>query len=146
MTMFRRDLKNNLKNEIMRDDRSISDMFDLIEVIIDLDDKLYKRAIKKRYDQFRERAETSFESTIKYYSRESRSSQKYSNPDYCRPASMKLNSIQYRKEKNSREKQNSKSKTCYSCGKSNHFAKDCRSKNLIISRQINAMLREIFNS
>jgi len=50
MTMFRRGLKNNLKDEIMRDDRSISDMFDLIEVVIDLDDKLYEKAMKKRYD------------------------------------------------------------------------------------------------
>ncbi len=74
MTMFRRDFKNNLKDEIMRDGRSISDMFDLIEVAIDLDDKLYKRAMKKRYDQSRERAETFFESTIEYYSKEFRSS------------------------------------------------------------------------
>jgi hypothetical protein len=58
----------------MRDDRSISDMFDLIEVVIDLNDKLYEKAIKKRYNQSRERAEISFESTIEYYSRESRSS------------------------------------------------------------------------
>jgi len=50
MTMFRRDFKNNLKNEIMRDDKSISDMFDLIEITIDLDDKLYERAMKKKYD------------------------------------------------------------------------------------------------
>ena len=48
--MFRRNLKNNLKNEIMRDDKFISDMFNLIEVVIDLDDKLYKRAMKKRYN------------------------------------------------------------------------------------------------
>ncbi len=48
--MFRQDLKNNLKNKIMRDDKFISDMFDLIEVIIDFDDKLYKRAMKKRYN------------------------------------------------------------------------------------------------
>ncbi len=72
--MFRRDFKNNLKDEIMRDDRSISDMFDLIEVVIDLDDKLYERAMKKRYNQSRERAEIFFESTIKYYLKESRSS------------------------------------------------------------------------
>jgi len=32
----------------MRNDKFISDMFDLIEVIIDFDDKLYKRVIKKR--------------------------------------------------------------------------------------------------
>jgi len=56
----------------MRDGRSISDMFDLIEVTIDLNDKLYKKAIKKRYDQSRERTETFFESTIKYYLKESR--------------------------------------------------------------------------
>jgi len=48
--MFRRDFKNNLKNEIMCDDKFINDMFDLIEVVIDFDDKLYERAMKKRYD------------------------------------------------------------------------------------------------
>jgi len=66
MTMFRRDLKNNLKDEIMRDERTLNDMFDLIEVAIDLDDKLYERAMKKRYDQPQERARTSFELAIEY--------------------------------------------------------------------------------
>ena len=64
--MFRQDLKNNLKNEIMRDEKILSDMFDLIKVVIDFDDKLYEKAMKKRYDQFRERAKIFFESTIKY--------------------------------------------------------------------------------
>jgi len=50
MTMFRRNLKNNLKNKIMRDNKFISDMFDLIKVVINFNDKLYKRAIKKRYN------------------------------------------------------------------------------------------------
>jgi hypothetical protein len=66
MTMFRRGLKNNLKDELMRDGRSINDMFDLIMIVIDLDDKLYERAMKKRYDQFRERAKIFFELAIKY--------------------------------------------------------------------------------
>ncbi len=64
--MFRRNFKNNLKNEIMRDDKFISDMFNFIEVIIDFDNKLYKKAIKKRYDQFYERAKIFFKLTIKY--------------------------------------------------------------------------------
>jgi len=66
MTMFRRSLKDNLKDEIMRDGKFISDMFDLIEVVIDLDDKLYKRAMKKRYDQPQERAKTFFGPAIEY--------------------------------------------------------------------------------
>jgi len=34
----------------MRDNKFISDIFDLIEVVIDFDDKLYEKAMKKRYD------------------------------------------------------------------------------------------------
>jgi len=38
---------------------------------------------------------------------------------------MKLDFTQQRKEKNSKEKQDNKfQKTCYSCGKSSHFARD----------------------
>ncbi len=48
--MFRQDLKNNFKNEIMCDNKFINDMLDLIEVVIDFDNKLYERAMKKRYD------------------------------------------------------------------------------------------------
>ncbi len=48
--MFRRDFKNNLKNKIMRNDKNINDIFNFIEVVIDFDDKLYERAMKKRYD------------------------------------------------------------------------------------------------
>jgi len=66
MTMFRRGLKDNLKDEIMRDGRTLSDMSDLIEVAIDLDDKLYERAMEKRYDQPRGRAGTSFGLAIGY--------------------------------------------------------------------------------
>jgi len=34
----------------MRNNKFINDMFDLIEVIIDFDNKLYKRVMKKRYN------------------------------------------------------------------------------------------------
>jgi hypothetical protein len=64
--MFRQDFKNNFKNEIMRDNKFISDMFNFIKVVIDFNDKLYKRVIKKRYNQFYERVKIFFELTIKY--------------------------------------------------------------------------------
>ena len=48
--MFRRNLKNNLKNKIIYNSKSINNIFDLIEVAIDLDNKLYKKTIKKRYN------------------------------------------------------------------------------------------------
>jgi len=48
--MFRQDFKNNLKNKIMRNNKFINNMFDFIKVIIDFDNKLYKKVIKKRYN------------------------------------------------------------------------------------------------
>ena len=89
--MFRQDLKDNLKDKIIYNKRTFSDIFDFIEVVIDLDNKLYKRAIEKKYNQFRKKAEIFFESTIKYQQREFCSSQKYSNSNYCKSASIKLN-------------------------------------------------------
>ncbi len=50
--MFRQNLKNNLKDKIMCDKKTLSNIFNLIKIIINFDNKLYKKAIKKRYDQF----------------------------------------------------------------------------------------------
>ncbi len=36
----------------MCDKKTLNDIFDLIKIIIDFNNKLYKKAIKKRYDQF----------------------------------------------------------------------------------------------
>ncbi len=101
-------------------------MFNLIKVVIDFDNKLYKRVIKKRYDQFHERAKIFFESTIKYHQREFRFNQRYNNSNYRKFTFIKLNFTQRRKEKNSKKKQDNKfQKTCYLCDKSNYFARDC---------------------
>ena len=51
----------------MRDNKFINDISNLIKVVIDFNDKLYERAIRKWYDQFHEKARIFFKSTIKYY-------------------------------------------------------------------------------
>ncbi len=48
--MFQQNLKNNLKNKIIYNNRSISNIFNFIEVVIDLDNKLYKKTIEKKYN------------------------------------------------------------------------------------------------
>ena len=50
MTMFKRDLKKNVKNELMRSDAKFDTIQTLVKIAIDIDDKLYKRAMKKQYD------------------------------------------------------------------------------------------------
>jgi len=57
--MFRQNLKNNLKNEIMRNKKTFNDIFNFIEVIIDFNDKLYERAIKKDTINFKEEQKSS---------------------------------------------------------------------------------------
>ena len=50
MTMFKRDLKKNVKNELMRNDARFDIIQILVKIAIDVNDKLYKRAMKKQYD------------------------------------------------------------------------------------------------
>ncbi len=45
--MFRRNLKNNLKNKIIYNKKTLNNIFNLIEIVIDFNNKLYKKAIKK---------------------------------------------------------------------------------------------------
>ena len=49
--MYRRELKEQVKNEFMRDERTYETLDELIEIFIDLDDKLYERVMKKKYDE-----------------------------------------------------------------------------------------------
>ena len=144
--MYRRELKKQVKNKFMRDERAYETFDELIEIFIDLDDKLYERAMKKKYvEESRER--------IKIYS--SRLSSSYFErlnfdkrrrvDEHVDIISMKLNfTIRFNKGKNLKIKQSNekKDKACYSCDKSSHFAKDYRSREMMPQRQINVMLKK----
>ncbi|KAL8817172.1 MAG: hypothetical protein Q9191_008196 [Dirinaria sp. TL-2023a] len=94
--MFKRKLKNTIKNELMRDEREYESLEELIKIVIDLDDKLYKRVMKKRFDnESREKTIVSIQQS------------------YYKAMPMKLDLIE-RKKKNLRNKQDKINKTCYS--------------------------------
>ncbi len=48
--MFRQNLKNNLKDEIIYNKNILNNIFNLIKIVIDFNNKLYKRIIKKKYN------------------------------------------------------------------------------------------------
>ena len=110
MIMFRRELKNNIKKEIMQDERDYASLAKLIEIVIDLDNKLYERVMKKRYNQFKDRAEFIYESTAECVKSKQQLYIKHLN--YIEFALMKLNITHRRKKKNLRDKRKNKKKSC----------------------------------
>ena len=48
--MYRRGLKENVKDELIRTSKKIDDLDDLIRVTIEIDDNLYERTIERRYN------------------------------------------------------------------------------------------------
>ena len=145
-TMYRRELKKQVKNEFMRDERVYETLDELIEIFIDFDDKLYERVMKKKYDdEPRGRVETYSNRLPSSYFGGSNFDKRRHVDELVDVVSMELNStIRIGKGKNLRAKRGNmkKDKTCYSCDKSSHFARDCRSRGMVPQRQINAMLRK----
>ena len=143
MIMYRKDLKKSIKDEFMRYDDEINNLNRLIEASIELDDKLYDKAMKKRNLISHERFDIYEVFEESYRTQESNYDKRNNNysKNYYESMSMKLNFTKRRKEKNLKKKQNNKTKACYTCEKINHFARDCRFKKLISQRQINATLR-----
>ena len=133
----------------MRDERVYETLDEFIEIFIDFDDKLYERVMKKKYDEkFKERTKTYLNRLSSSYFEESSFDKKRHVDEHIDIVSMKLNfTIRLNKGKNLKIKQNNmkKNKTCYSCDKSNHFARDCRSRGMMSQRQINVMLRKKLN-
>ena len=147
--MYRRELKEQVKDELMRDERAYETLDELIEIFIDFDDKLYERAMKKRYDaKSKEKVEIYSRRLTLSYSKKSNFERRRHVDEHAIIVSMKLDStIRSNKGKKPQSKENDmrKKKTCYSCDKSSHFVKDCRSRGMMSSRQINVTLRQMLD-
>ena len=147
--MFRRELKNNVKDELIRWNEKFKNFNHLIEAAIELDDKLYERVMKKRYDESREKTNIFIEHFNERREESRFNNRNHDKLNYYESMSMKLNFTQRRKKNKSlRDKQqdNKNSKKCYACDKSSHFARNCRSKKLMFQRQINATLRIVLET
>ena len=118
---------------------------ELMKVAIKINNKLYERAMKKRYNDLHDRTDIYTETHISYCQDGTEFFERKNN-FYAEIISMKLNFTQQCKEKNLRTKQdndwNKNIKMCYSCDKSDYFMRNCQLKNMMQWWQINAMLRE----
>ena len=144
--MYRRELKEQVKDELMRDERAYETFDELIEIFIDLDDKLYERVMKKKYDEEpRERVRIYSNHLSSSYFEKSNFDKGRRVDKHVDIVSMKLNfTIRFNKGENLKVKRGNmkKNKTYYSCDKLSHFVKDCRSQGMMPQRQINVMLRK----
>ena len=106
MIMFRRELKNKVKNEIMRNERNYESLAELIDIVIDLNHKLYQRVRKKHYNQSKDRTEFIYEPAVKYVKLKHQSYIR--NFEYTELVSMKLDITQRRKKRNFKSKKKQK--------------------------------------
>ena len=129
MTMFRRELKDNVKDEIMRDERNYESLAKFIKIVINLDDKLYEQVMKRRYDHLKNKAEFIYEPTVKYVKLKHQSYIR--NSEYIKFASMKFDMTQQHKEKNLKSKRRNKKKLYYECEKTDYFVRNYRNENVM---------------
>ena len=99
MIMYRKKLKNNVKNEFIRYDDNIENIKNLIKISIEFDDKLCEKVMKKHYNS-REKSNTYVETSN---FRDNNNKNRRNNINY-QITSMKLNVTMRRKKKNFKKK------------------------------------------
>ena len=140
MTMYRRGLKDHIKDELTRLSRSrdLTCLNDLVEESIAIDDDWYDRAMEKKYDGS-QRGFSSFEP--RGFSHRGRNGRRQRDP--YGPMPMELDAFEKKGQSKGKKQQfrGKKALTCYGCGKPGHIARNCRSKGVVPRPQLNVLER-----
>ena len=124
MSMYKRGLRDNVQDELMRYNGEINDMDDLTEAAIELDDKLHQRAIEKR-------GGSGFAGRTTWGSGPRGGRDSYGQ----RGDPMELDVLELQGKGTDRFGP----RKCYTCGKPGHIARNYRSKNKVQRSQLNVM-------
>jgi len=135
--MYKRGLKDNVKDELMRDGRSVDNLQQMIQVSIDIDDKLFERAMEKR-QVFQPRGNNRGFQNNNF--RNNRRDDRGDPMDLS--ATQKGRSFKGKGNRNNNRPKGKGGLTCYNCSKEGHMARDCRSpkQGTVQRSQFNAVL------
>jgi hypothetical protein len=137
MTMYRRGLKENVKDELMRTGEKIESLDELIRATIEIDDNLYERAMERRHD-IAPRGKSGY---VPYRSNNNFKGKKFNRnnqyQDPYGPMPMELDVTEGRRSQGKKQFKGKSQMTCYACNQKGHMARDCRSKNKVPRRQFN---------